>query len=215
MNSALRTRAKLSVNQVVQIFQLKKNLSAQSAAQVARDFEVSEKTVRDIWAGRTWSSETCHLDSTRILKHKQIGRPKGCRDSKPRKNKGQPNTSKIRQPPTDQQLEPEDTKLHAHEPAQMQLASSNSAPKLEFDEEESDGGSDGRGISHPPSRSAASAVRSRSAASAAPSSSGESVDQQLFEWELASRFPAPRPAHRPSPHRMARRPGPPPPPGRS
>ncbi len=49
---------------------------------------VSEKTVRDIWTGRTWSRETWHLDTSRNLQLKQLGRPKGCRDSQPRKQRG-------------------------------------------------------------------------------------------------------------------------------
>ena len=87
MNSALRTRAKLCEAQVIEIFQLKKSSSTSSvstAALVAKSYEISEKAVRDIWAGRTWTKETSHLDTTRILFQKRIGRPKGCRDSRPR-----------------------------------------------------------------------------------------------------------------------------------
>ena len=48
---------------------------------------VSEKAVRDIWKGRTWSRETCHLDITRTVVPKKVGRPIGCRDQKQRKTR--------------------------------------------------------------------------------------------------------------------------------
>jgi hypothetical protein len=86
MNSALKTRAKLSVDQVIEIFHTK-GTALNSAANIATLYGVSEKTVRDIWKGRTWCDETWHLDTTRVLQTKRIGRPKGCRDSKPRKQK--------------------------------------------------------------------------------------------------------------------------------
>ncbi len=41
---------------------------------------ISEKAVQDIWKARTWSRETCHLEPTRTVELKQIGRPKGCKD---------------------------------------------------------------------------------------------------------------------------------------
>ncbi len=86
MNSALKTRAKLSVDQVIEIFN-SKGTATISAANVARQYGISEKTVRDIWKGRTWCGETWHLDTTRVVHTKPIGRPKGCKDSKPRKPK--------------------------------------------------------------------------------------------------------------------------------
>jgi hypothetical protein len=87
MNTVLKTRAKLSVEQVIEIFNIKDALPTNGAARTARMYGVSEKTVRDIWSGRTWCDETCHLDTSRVLEPKSIGRPKGCRDSKPRKQK--------------------------------------------------------------------------------------------------------------------------------
>ena len=87
MNTALKTRAKLSVEQVIEIFQNKGTTATSSAAVVARQYGVSEKTVRDIWKGRTWCGETWHLDTSRVVQTKRIGRPKGCKDSKPRKPK--------------------------------------------------------------------------------------------------------------------------------
>jgi hypothetical protein len=56
-----------------------------SAAAVSRMYGVSDKTVRDIWRGRTWSRETQHMDPSRPLVHKQVGRPQGAKDKKPRK----------------------------------------------------------------------------------------------------------------------------------
>jgi hypothetical protein len=79
---SLKTRAKLSVEQVISIYQIKHTLHP--ASKVGLFFGVSEKTVRDIWRGRTWTNETWHLDTSRIVVQKSIGRPKGARDSRPR-----------------------------------------------------------------------------------------------------------------------------------
>ena len=87
MNSALKTRAKLSEAQAIAIFQIKKSSPSPSAAETAKLFCISEKAVRDIWSGRTWTKETWHLDTSRILSQKNVGRPKGCKDSKPRETK--------------------------------------------------------------------------------------------------------------------------------
>ncbi len=84
MNCALKTRAKLSQAEVIAIFQFKKVYPKSSAAKIAKLYRISEKAVRDIWTGRTWTNETWHLDTSRILCQRNIGRPKGCRDSKPR-----------------------------------------------------------------------------------------------------------------------------------
>jgi hypothetical protein len=77
-----KPRARLSEAQVITIFQVK--ASASSATKVANVYGVSGKTVRDIWKGRTWSRETSHLDTSRPLLLKPLGRPKGRRDTKPR-----------------------------------------------------------------------------------------------------------------------------------
>jgi hypothetical protein len=82
---ASKPHARLTQEQAVAIFRVK--ASAPSAVKIAAYFGISEKTVRDIWTARTWSQETSHLDPTRTVELKQIGRPKGCRDSKPRKKR--------------------------------------------------------------------------------------------------------------------------------
>ncbi len=69
-----KPRAKLTQDQAVDIFKMKS--SAPSAAKESVIYGVSEKAVRDIWTGRTWSRETCHLDSARTVVIKHIGRPK-------------------------------------------------------------------------------------------------------------------------------------------
>jgi hypothetical protein len=80
-----KPRARLTQDQAVDIF--KKKSSALTAQNIAVTYGISEKAIRDIWTGRTWSRETCHLDTARIVVQKQIGRPKGCRDQKPRKKR--------------------------------------------------------------------------------------------------------------------------------
>ena len=57
-------RARLTQDQAIEIFKMRS--SASSAISIAESHRVSEKTVRDIWIGRTWSRETCHLDMARI-----------------------------------------------------------------------------------------------------------------------------------------------------
>ena len=83
--SVLKPHARLTQDQAVAIFRVRG--WAPSAAKIAACFDISEKAVRDIWTARTWSRETNHLEPTRPVELKQIGRPKGCRDSKPRKKR--------------------------------------------------------------------------------------------------------------------------------
>ena len=85
-----KRRVALNKAQAVEIFQAKfhANVSMQkhpSPKKIAALFGIGEKTVRDIWKGRTWRSATCHMDPTRpVHVMKQVGRPKGSKDSKPR-----------------------------------------------------------------------------------------------------------------------------------
>jgi hypothetical protein len=81
----MKPRAKLSEAEVLAIFQARE--SASMAARLATIYGVNEKTVRDIWTGRTWSRETWHLDTSRPIQLKATGRPKGCRDKRPRKSR--------------------------------------------------------------------------------------------------------------------------------
>ena len=78
-------RCRLTEDEAIGIFQCKGGPS--NATKTARAFCVSEKTVRDIWTGRTWAKETSHLDASRAIKVTQMGRPKGRRDSHPRKSR--------------------------------------------------------------------------------------------------------------------------------
>ncbi len=59
------SRAKLSKTQVINIFNTKKTLPSISAAKLSTLYGIGEKTVRDIWTGRTWSKETQHLKRAR------------------------------------------------------------------------------------------------------------------------------------------------------
>jgi len=80
-----KCRAKLTGTDVIKIFELK--LRSGHATEVASMFGVSEKAIRDIWTARTWAKETWHLEPSRALVIKQTGRPRGRKDSKPRKMK--------------------------------------------------------------------------------------------------------------------------------
>jgi hypothetical protein len=80
-----KPRARLSEHQVITIFQAK--TTTWTATELASVYGVSEKAVRDIWTGRTWSNETWHLDTSRPLQVKTVGRPRGCKDRRPRKKR--------------------------------------------------------------------------------------------------------------------------------
>jgi hypothetical protein len=86
-----KTNSLLLEQQAIKIFKLKMVNDSRcpgdklSAAAVARMYGVSDKTIRDIWRGRTWSRETQHMDQVRKFVFKQVGRPRGSKDKKPRK----------------------------------------------------------------------------------------------------------------------------------
>ena len=69
-----KPRALLTAGQAIEIFKQKK--SGFSAGKVAGGYGVSEKAVRDIWKGRTWSKMTNHLDLARANLPKTAYRPK-------------------------------------------------------------------------------------------------------------------------------------------
>ena len=80
-HTAARHRGRLTGPEVQSIYLAKKQ--GIRATKIAGSFGVNEKTVRDIWSGRTWAKETLHLrqgDSersgslSRVIERKQ---PKG------------------------------------------------------------------------------------------------------------------------------------------
>ena len=79
---ACKTRTVLTLEQAAEIFKIHlRNQSfkteSRSSTQVAFTFGVCEKTVRDIWTGRTWFHELIHLDPTRAALAEQRMRPPG------------------------------------------------------------------------------------------------------------------------------------------
>ena len=55
---------------------------------LAKKYRVSSKAIRDIWNGRSWLEATFDLwDAQERPARKQLGRPKGRKDSKPRQTK--------------------------------------------------------------------------------------------------------------------------------
>ena len=88
---AAKPRAILTSKQAVAIFQQKLSSvkgTAPCAAAVARVYGVSEKAVRDIWKGRTWSDATLLLEPSRPARVAgPPGRPKGRKDSAPRRRR--------------------------------------------------------------------------------------------------------------------------------
>ena len=93
-----RTRVVLTNEQAREIFQFKGKhgfASSHSASIfLASKYQVSSKAIRDIWKGRSWLDATFNLweEEERPLR-RSVGRPKGKRDSKPRKTKSIKNFS--------------------------------------------------------------------------------------------------------------------------
>ena len=83
-----KQRSRLTEAEVIQIFCLWHD--NKSPTVVSNLYGVNEKTVRDIWIGRTWSKETRHLDPSRALAFKKAGSPTGSKDMKPRVSRGPP-----------------------------------------------------------------------------------------------------------------------------
>jgi hypothetical protein len=88
-----KPRAILTEQQAVEIFGLASSHQdvVFSAAALARRYGVNERTVRDIWKQRTWIHATRPFEgSLQIRSKNRVGRPKGSKDSKPRKPKQGP-----------------------------------------------------------------------------------------------------------------------------
>ena len=103
--ACLKPRAVLSKQQAVDIFRIAGVLrpdgtrgTKPTASSVAKRYGVSEKTIRDIWRGRTWYEETLPFDMNRQPKTMmKTGRPLGRKDSAPRKRKLEIRTQKMKQ----------------------------------------------------------------------------------------------------------------------
>ena len=87
----MKTRARLTAASVLEIFKSKgKGLSA---TKIGIRYGINEKTVRDIWTGRTWLKETARLDPSRSIYFQKVGGPIGIigiKDRKPRKKPADP-----------------------------------------------------------------------------------------------------------------------------
>jgi hypothetical protein len=87
-----RPRVLLSEQEAQEIFKLQNNHgypSLHSASVVfSKRYGVSPKAIRDIWTGRSWLEATFSLwNEAERPARRTIGRPKGSKDSKPRKSK--------------------------------------------------------------------------------------------------------------------------------
>ena len=103
-----KSRAKLTESDALNIYYCKGSVT--SAAAISKLYRVSEKAVRDIWTGRTWSRETWHLDESRPFPTKKMGRPLGRKDAQPRKPRSLLTileSSTISQTPTNVSLKPD------------------------------------------------------------------------------------------------------------
>ena len=104
----MKASSVLSKEQAIGIFKLSLVQSPgrkrKTATSVAKEFRVSEKTIRDIWSGRTWHVETMPLDPSRSPRAaKKNGRPLGRKDSLPRKSRKSTNSTTINTTPTDRE----------------------------------------------------------------------------------------------------------------
>ena len=85
-----KPRAILTSQQAIAIFRLKlaSDGTRPSASTVSRVYGVSEKTIRDIWNGRTWFEDTARFEPTRPMRNaRPLGRPKGRKDRVPRRSR--------------------------------------------------------------------------------------------------------------------------------
>ena len=85
-----KPRAVLNEAEAIAIFQLRPRSDltrvVRDSLSVAQAYNVSEKTIRDIWSARTWHRETLHLDPSRPVRADTLpGRPLGRKDSAPRR----------------------------------------------------------------------------------------------------------------------------------
>ena len=86
-----KPQAILTEDKAIEIFKVSLQRSAiekPNASLVAREYGVNEKTIRDIWTGRTWRDETQPLAIGREPRPREkTGRPLGSKDSVPRRRK--------------------------------------------------------------------------------------------------------------------------------
>ena len=101
--SVRRTRAILTEQQAVEIFKWQSTdeitTMVSSSSFIAKKFGVNERTVRDIWKQRTWAHATWYLGEhteTAPMIKKRMGRPKGSKDIRPRKQKQNSGVSSAR-----------------------------------------------------------------------------------------------------------------------
>ena len=90
-NQCPKPQAVLTKDKAIEIFKISlKRSSAEkpNASLLAREYGVNEKTIRDIWTGRTWRDETQPLAIDRKPRPPvKTGRPLGCKDTAPRRRK--------------------------------------------------------------------------------------------------------------------------------
>ena len=82
-----RARAKLTAASAVSIF-LSRFERPRSTKTIALAYGISEKTVRDVWNGRTWARVTSRIGASTSRPGSPpppLGRPLGSKDSRPRK----------------------------------------------------------------------------------------------------------------------------------
>ena len=84
----VKSRARLTEASVLEIFKSKGN--GLSASKIGVRYGINEKTVRDIWTGRTWLKETARLDPSGSIRLQKLGRPIGSRDIKQLKKPSNP-----------------------------------------------------------------------------------------------------------------------------
>jgi|APCry1669192522_1035417.scaffolds.fasta_scaffold50590_1 hypothetical protein len=74
---------KLTKDNAICIYKLKEKRKQIIVEDLAKQFNVSSKTIRDIWNGKTWAKVTGHV-SADAVGNKAPGRPVGSKDKKPR-----------------------------------------------------------------------------------------------------------------------------------
>jgi hypothetical protein len=78
-------KARLTEKDALDIFKMKYSGAVPRATEVAQFYGVTEKTIRDVWQGRTWAKKTRCLDLSRFLEVNQAVRKPHSKLSKTRR----------------------------------------------------------------------------------------------------------------------------------
>ena len=168
----IKLKTCLGVSQVLQIFRSKMEDSKLAATHVARAYGVSEKTIRDIWLGRTWKHATCALSGCGSWIPKKCGRPQGSKDRMPRKPRKTPPTACFTA------ITPEARESSTTPPSESEYLVTESRDLTMTKVEE--------GVYHHHKPKVDSASQQSALPASSSTSAKVSIDDMLFRWDIVS-----------------------------